>query len=70
MPEEMFCWHCVYWFDTHCFMGKVPTACGAYFTPRRPKPFEPEYFLDVSAAPAEMQPSEEAQPAAVTTTTD
>ena len=51
-------------------MGKVPTACGAYFTPRQPKPFEPDYFLDVSAAPAEIQPSAEVQPAAVTTTTD
>ena len=55
MPVEMFCRHCVYWAETHCHAGKIPTSCGAYFTPRRPAPFEPEYPYqpDVTPIPAE-----------------
>ncbi len=65
MPEEMFCWHCVYWLDTHCQVGKGPTACGSYFTPRRPAPLELEYPLEatVTPAPAEAAEAEAEAPA-------
>jgi hypothetical protein len=62
MPEEMFCWHCVYWADTRCRVGHLPTSCGPFFTPRRPAPLEAEYSYEPGVTPVPPETPPETPP--------